>query len=427
MAERFDEVSDVGPATGAVVVAHPGRQHVYETVAAARDCGMLRAFATGLYFGSGVTGALGRAVEQLAPGSEVARIVRHRRSAELAGVDVVSFPAALIAARALRRAPGLSEASLAAEWWVDRRIARWLAAARPAPRVVHGFEGGCLRTLAAARSVGAATVLDVPNAHEAVNEAFTSEGYRGSSPRLTRQVRAERELADRLLVPSEFVRSCLVANGVEPARIVHVPYGVDPAEFSPAEDNERSSRFRVLFVGLISPRKGVQYLLEAWHRLALRDAELVFAGSLGPGGGLLLRRFEGSFAWVGPVAHAELPALYRSAHVFAFPSLAEGSALVTYEAMATGLPVITTPNSGSVIKNGVDGLIVPPRDSQALAEKMLLLHRDPDLRRELGLRARQTILEGYTWEHYRQRVRSVYEGLLGGHGPHPTPLIGTGQ
>src|SRR6202040_262152 len=91
---------------------------------------------------------------------------------------------------------------------------------------------------------------------------------------------------------------------------------------------------------------------------------------------------------LGRVSQSEMPARMASADVFVFPSLFEGSAVVTYEALATGLPCVVTPSAGSVVRDGVEGFIVPPGEVEPLAERMERLGDDPALRQAVGLAAR---------------------------------------
>jgi glycosyltransferase involved in cell wall biosynthesis len=98
--------------------------------------------------------------------------------------------------------------------------------------------------------------------------------------------------------------------------------------------------------------------------------------------------------------------------VFVYPSLHEGSALAIFEGMATGLPVITTLNSGSMVRDGIEGKIVPIRSVDAIAEAILTLKTDADLRGALGRAARVRAL-GFTWGHYRDRLGPLLDGLLG--------------
>ncbi len=136
--------------------------------------------------------------------------------------------------------------------------------------------------------------------------------------------------------------------------------------------------FRALFVGFVGELKGVRELLTAWSELALPRAELVLVGGADAEGRALLREFAGVHRWVGQVPRSDVERFYAESDVFVFPSRVEGSALVTYEAMASGLPVITTRTSGSVVRDGLDGHIVPVRDSAALASSIAHLHAHPE-------------------------------------------------
>jgi glycosyltransferase involved in cell wall biosynthesis len=101
---------------------------------------------------------------------------------------------------------------------------------------------------------------------------------------------------------------------------------------------------------------------------------------------------------------------FQQADVFVYPSLHEGSALAIYEALASGLPVITTPNSGSVVRDGLDGFVVPIRDVEALKEKIVALCENGDMRKEIECNARRRS-EQFTWEAYRRRLAEIMRRL----------------
>ena len=121
-----------------------------------------------------------------------------------------------------------------------------------------------------------------------------------------------------------------------------------------------------LFAGGISHRKGIKYLLEAWRRIRRPGWRLQLLGplpaDLGP-----LEPYLDLVEPLGRVSHAEMPARMASADVFVFPSLFEGSAVVTYEALACGLPSVVTPNAGSVVRDGIEGFVVPASQVDGLA------------------------------------------------------------
>ena len=207
------------------------------------------------------------------------------------------------------------------------------------------------------------------------------------------------ELADRILVPSEHIARTIVAHGVSPLNVSVIPYAADTKRFRPDPAKRHGPSCTFLFAGGITQRKGIKYLLEAWRQIRRPGWRLQLLGPLprdpGP-----LREYLDEVELLGRVAHAEVPARMAAADVFVFPSLFEGSAVVTYEALACGLPSIVTPNSGAVVREGSEGFLVPPCDIETLADRMERLGSDPELRAELAVAARARALE-FDWPRYQ--------------------------
>ena len=153
-----------------------------------------------------------------------------------------------------------------------------------------------------------------------------------------------------------------------------------------------------LFAGGITQRKGIKYLLEAWRRVRRPGWRLQLLGALPRDPGPLVPYLD-EVEPLGRIGHAEMPARMAAADVFVFPSLFEGSAVVTYEALACGLPSVVTPGAGSVVRDGVDGFVVPPADVEALAERMERLGADPALRESMAVAARLRA-EAFDWPRY---------------------------
>jgi glycosyltransferase involved in cell wall biosynthesis len=197
---------------------------------------------------------------------------------------------------------------------------------------------------------------------------------------LNQREQDEWELADYVVAGSRFVADGLAACGVARDKVRVVPYGVDPRRFPAAAEASDVSPgpLRVLFVGEVGLRKGVPYLLSALARLGPRKVVARFAG-----GNVLaadkLAAFKDVASFLGPVPRSRMPDLFSWAQVVVHPSIVEGSAAVTYEAMLSGLPVITTPNAGSTIRDGIEGRIVPIRDSDAIADALLAYIEEPRL------------------------------------------------
>jgi glycosyltransferase involved in cell wall biosynthesis len=187
----------------------------------------------------------------------------------------------------------------------------------------------------------------------------------------------EWRLADMILGASSFVIDGLLQHQVPQEKCRIVPYGVCLEHFFPEERRPSSSpgKLRVLFAGGVQLRKGVPYLLEALRLLNSPYIEARFAGpvEVSPA---KLAPYRALATLLGLVTRARMADLFRWADVFVFPSICEGSALVTYEALASGLPVIATPNTGSWVRHGTDGMIVPVRDVEALATALERFARD---------------------------------------------------
>jgi glycosyltransferase involved in cell wall biosynthesis len=327
-----------------------------------------------------------------------------------AGVPT-DFAAALVN-RLGRGAPDLvMPLSRRLQWSTERAVER--AAGR---RVTHGqtVVGSyhvALRAFTAARRLGLRTVLNYPIAHHRWQyEFFAAQAQRkpelaaalpsfGDKGAHAAPLDREIELADAILVGSSFVRDTFVAQGVDARKLRVIPYGVDTARFAPRPRAARRSPFRALFVGQLGERKGLSYLLEAYRVFRKRDTELHLVGDFVKGAEVY-RPHADLFRHTANVPQAKLPSLFAAADVFVFPSLVEGMPLVVLEAMACGLPVIVTPHgSTDVVRDGVDGFIVPAGDSGAIAARLEQLYAEPDLCRMLGQNARARA-EHWSWQRY---------------------------
>lgn len=229
---------------------------------------------------------------------------------------------------------------------------------------------------------------------------------------LAERERAEWDLAERIVCGSEYVADALGQMADVKDRCRVVPHGIEatqPVDAQAAGAEAPAGRpLRVLFAGTLGLRKGVGYLVEAAERL--RNEAVEFR-AVGPSGieASAIDRLRRCIEWLGPVPRSHMSEHYRWADVLVLPTLAEGSANVCYEAMAHARPVITTPNAGSVVRDGEDGYVVPIRDAEALAERITALADDRDKLRAMGQRAGQRIGE-YTWERYGQELAGALDG-----------------
>lgn len=235
------------------------------------------------------------------------------------------------------------------------------------------------------------------------------ENLRESPDKIERK-QQEIQLADHIFVASSVSQQSLLDIGVDTKKISVIPYGAPVEYFRP--QLKQDDNFRALFLGQISPRKGVHYLLTAWKSLNLKDAKLVLVGqNRFPNG--WLEQYSDICQYVPSVPHLLLNQYYSNASVFVFPSLIEGFAMVLLEAMACGIPIITTPNTAGpdIITDGVEGFIIPIRDVEAIKEKLEWCYTHPQELAEMGRAARRKA-EELNWGLYRQRLASKVRSLL---------------
>jgi glycosyltransferase involved in cell wall biosynthesis len=216
---------------------------------------------------------------------------------------------------------------------------------------------------------------------------------------------AEWAAADIIVCGSDHVKEGVVACGGEKSRCVVVPYGIDHGPLAPAKKQRAPGPLRVLTVGAIGLRKGSPYVLAAAEKLGTRaEFRMVGAVNILPEAE---RRLRQSVHVTGIVPRSEMAEQFAWADVFLLPSLCEGSATSTYEAMANGLPVICTPQTGSVVRDGVDGFIIPMRDAGAIVEKLMAMADDPALVAAMSSGAREHSAS-YTLEKYSERLIAAF-------------------
>jgi glycosyltransferase involved in cell wall biosynthesis len=173
-------------------------------------------------------------------------------------------------------------------------------------------------------------------------------------------------------------------------------------------ERARSGPLRVLFVGQLTQRKGIAYLFDALQDLDPTQYKLTLVGPV-IGSGRWLNRFEGRYQHVLGMRRIDMPDVYRDHDVLVLPSLVEGSALVVGEAMASGLPVVVTPNAGSdAVRDGIDGFIVPVRNPEAIASRLELLHNDGSRLAAMGVAARRRA-EEFTWSSFQDGIRKLIQ------------------
>jgi glycosyltransferase involved in cell wall biosynthesis len=297
---------------------------------------------------------------------------------------------------------------------------RWMAERLAPCEVFHCLSSFGLESHRAARARhGALTVCDRGSSHIVFqNEILREEyarfdiPYRGTDVRILERELAEYEFCDLISVPSSFSLRSFVEKGVPRDKLRLNPYGVDLSMFHPMP--KRDSVFRVLFVGSISIRKGIAYLLEAVKRAAIPALELVMIGQVDKDAERIVAKCDLPLRHLGVLPRAELAEHYSQASVLVLPSLEEGLALVQAQAMACGVPVIATVNTGAenLFTNGVEGFIVPIRDGAAIADKIVFLYEHPVVHDAMGAAALARVRALGGWNSYGEQMAAMYQAAL---------------
>lgn len=293
----------------------------------------------------------------------------------------------------------------------DGRVARRLGEIKI--DVAYAYEGSALQTFREAKKLGIVTIHEQPSSYWywarnlLSEEAERNPEFAGLLPSLRDSIGhlewkdEELRLADYVFVPSQHVRRTL-AGAVPDEKIRVVSYGAPAVQRQKRVSLDPTRPLQVLFVGALAQHKGIGYLLDAVEMLG-PQVELTLVG----------RRFRvnprvdaacNRWRWFETLPHSRVLDLMQEVDVLVLPSLTEGCALVVLEALACGLPVIVTPNTGSLefVRDGCEGFVVPICRSDAIADRLNILNLDRELLAEMSRKAHATAVEK-SWECYRAR------------------------
>jgi len=299
--------------------------------------------------------------------------------------------------------------------WCDGRSSRGLTAALDA---VYCYEDFALASFRQARRLGVRCVYDLPTCYyKAAHSALAAEVEREPALRLfvyelrepaEKLIRKEEEigLATQIVCASSFTRQTIPTGIRDRTPVTVIPYGADtarPCRTWTPEDFR--GKLKLIFAGSLGPRKGIHVLFEALHGLSPRSYELSLAGRWVPGFEAFLNsKFSVNYKFLGRLRGFELTEAYLRSHLLVFPSLADGFGLVLLEAMACGIPVVTTERTGGpdLLQQG-GGYLVKAGDADALRariEEIMCSRRDLP---EVSSAARR-VAEQHSWQRYRAEL-----------------------
>jgi glycosyltransferase involved in cell wall biosynthesis len=286
------------------------------------------------------------------------------------------------------------------------------------------WPGISLKTMQKARNSGKPVFLERVNCFTGLSKQILDQGYfqLGLKPthktdfESVRSELAEIELADFLLCPSQIVTQSFLDAGVPAYKLLTTSEGWSPERFpylrqSNSIQKQQGRDFTAVFMGSDSIRKGLPTLLRVWEKANIRG-KLIILGHLDP---VVAELCGDTLSQTDVVALSTRPdyaSYYLLADVFVLPSLEEGSPLVTYEAMAHGLPVLASPmGAGGIVRDGIDGFVIPLEEEDRWVETLVNLSIDHELRHQMGESARNQAYE-YTWDKVAARRANLMLNAL---------------
>lgn len=285
--------------------------------------------------------------------------------------------------------------------------------------VIIGWSGFSYKTFKKAKSYNIIKILERGSTHIKFQQKILQEEGEKFGKKITvdskviEQELKEYDIADFISIPSKFVKQTFIDNGISADKLILVPYGVSLDNFYPQKKKDRI--FRFISVGSISIRKGSFYTLKAFHELNFPNAELLMVGSVHEEMVSIVTKFRlnEKIKFINHVSQKELVNYYNQSDVFIISSVEDGFAMVILQALACGIPVICTNNSGGseLIKNKKHGYVLKIRDVDALKEKMLIYY---EMGKKLDF-TKKKIKENRTsisWDVYGERVISSYKKKL---------------
>ncbi|WP_459073329.1 glycosyltransferase family 4 protein [Halocola ammonii] len=301
-------------------------------------------------------------------------------------------------------------------------------AARPSD-FHYGFQGSSLLTMQVAKEVGKQAICELATAHVTEVDKILREEARLHpewAPTITnlkfpvayeKRLREEPFVADHVVVASDFSRQSLLNAGLDQSKISTIPLGFELDHVSYTEksfDNWNERPLKVLFAGTVTQRKGFKYLLDAIKRFSKTDVELHVIGNAYKELDVFKKEVH-NFHYHGSMAQNELFVKYQEYDLLILPTVFEGFAMVIVEAMAAGLPVITTPHSigpDVIEESNNSGIIVPIRDVDALVSAIHhFKNLDQDQMRKASTSARSAS-QRFTWDTHRDSLNQFLREKL---------------
>lgn len=297
--------------------------------------------------------------------------------------------------------------------WVARKLNRFQG------DVFIGWSGMSLESLRVARSKNMVTILERGSAHISYQSRILSEEAKINgqffkvSQKLIDREKEEYQLADYIAIPSQFVKRSFVDEGITPSKLIVNHYG-SGSHFRTNRIKQKH-KYRIVYLGGLMNRKGLIYLFKALCqvKIPISEFDVWFIGGINKEvEGIIHEYQEDNWKFWGHVDHYKLPELLQQCSVGVIPSIEDGFGMVVPQLLSSGIPVITTVNTGGadLIDEDENGYILPIRHPEAIMEKIEHLYHSPDLLERMSLNALKNT-PNLTWDDYGDRYVSFLNSL----------------
>ncbi len=309
----------------------------------------------------------------------------------------------------------------------DNLFDRWLSRKINKLENIDVFVGWAhyfLNSLPVIRKTGAKIILESGSCHILEQQKLLQQEYDKfglKNPAINQRnidkMLAEYEQADYIMTISSFVYNSFIKQNIPKKKLLKVMCGVDVDYFLDHKPFVRNKKFRVICVGLLGLRKGIQYLLQAWSKLnmPIEQTELLLVGNLQKDLAQVLKKIKvlPNVKFFGSTNKQTLKKLYQDASLFVLPSVEDGFGMVIGEAMATGLPVICSSHTAGLdlIKNNKHGFVVSACDVDSLSQKILWCYENRRESERMGQLGQEHVKQ-FSWDNYGKNVIKTYQEIL---------------
>ncbi len=286
-------------------------------------------------------------------------------------------------------------------------------------KIFIGWSATSYDAIQQAKEDGRMTILERGSSHIEYQRKILVEEYekfnkveKTTDERVQQELK-EYEIADYIMVPSNFVRNTFLEKGFDKNKIITNPYG-SSSYFTPKK--KKDNKFRILYLGTISIRKGLIYLFQALQALNIPESEfeVYFIGKLNEEMRSTFDKYkQANWIFHGFINHYELSQYISNCDVFVHPSIEEGLSMVIPQTLACGIPVIATTNTGGamVIEDGQNGFIIPIRNPDAIQEKLEYLFHNPKVLQKLKTNCLKS-KQSRTWDDYGDRYANFIKSII---------------